>query len=316
MPQKKRLQSIRSMNRVRGQEALKNLIDSFDNGRYYVKIYDYDTGRMIYSRGYDTYFGEYKTTSPALKGEQRTYHESVLIPYPKKKIWLSIEKRDRLNILSSQYRREIDPADVTIIKEKPNANILVYEAMINGEPHQKVDIVIVGEGYVAGEEPKFKRDLERYVEALISWEPYKSYRKSFNIYGVLKPSTESGCDEPRQGLFRNTALNASFNSLNLDRYLLIEDDKNSLRDIASVVPYDAIMMMANIKRYGGGAIYNQFSTFTSDGEWNEHVFIMNSVIHLAALPTNTMQRTLPIMIFILKGLNLERAEYYGVARSS
>jgi hypothetical protein len=82
---------------------------------------------------------------------------------------------------------------------------------------------------------------------------------------------ESGCDEPRQGLFKNTALNSSFNSLNLDRYLLIEDNR-ALRNVASAVPYDAIMVMVNIKRYGGGGLYNQFCAFTSDGEWNEHVF--------------------------------------------
>lgn len=251
--------------------SAKNLIDNFDNGRYYAKIYDYDSGRLIFSKGYDSYFGEYKTTDPALRGEQRAYHESVLIPYPRRKVYFTIEKRNRQNILSSQFRRAIDPADIAIIKEKPEANIEVIKALINGDPQQKVDLVIIGEGYRSEEEAKFKKDLERYVEVFFNWEPYKSYRNSFNIYGVLKPSTESGCDEPRQGLFRNTALNSSFNSLNLDRYLLLEDNR-TLRNVAAAVPYDAIMVMVNIKRYGGGGLYNQYSAFTSDGEWNEHVF--------------------------------------------
>ena len=248
-----------------------HLIDDFDNGRYYVKIYDFDTGRMIFSKGYDTYFGEYKTTSPALKGEKRTYHESVLIPYPKKKISFSIEKRDQKNILAPLFQREIDPADIAVIKEPTDTRIKILRAVINGDPQEKVDLALIGEGYRAEEEEKFGKDVERYIEAFFRWEPYRSYRQSFNIYGVLKPSLESGCDEPRQGVFKNTTLNSSFNSLNLDRYLLIEDNK-SLRDVASAVPYDAIMVMVNIKRYGGGGIYNQFCAFTSDGEWNEHVF--------------------------------------------
>jgi len=40
-------------------------------------------------------------------------------------------------------------------------------------------------------------------------------------------------------LFKNTALNCTFNSLGSERYLLTEDNK-SLRDIAANVPYDAI----------------------------------------------------------------------------
>ena len=34
------------------------LIDPFNNGRYAVKIYDAASGRLIYSKGFDSYFGE------------------------------------------------------------------------------------------------------------------------------------------------------------------------------------------------------------------------------------------------------------------
>ena len=60
--------------------SLHNLIDRFDNGRYYTKIYDLDSGELIFSKGFDSYFGEYKTTSEALDGVKRTYHETVLMP--------------------------------------------------------------------------------------------------------------------------------------------------------------------------------------------------------------------------------------------
>jgi hypothetical protein len=54
-------------------------------------------------------------------------------------------------------------------------------------------------------------------------------------------------------------------------YLLTEDNK-TLRDIAAQVPYDAVLIMVNSKRYGGGGIYNFYTAFTSDGSWNEYVF--------------------------------------------
>ncbi len=61
----------------------RNLIDNFDNGRYYAKIYDSSSGQLIFSKGFDSYFGEYKTTDQALEGIKRAYHETILIPYPK-----------------------------------------------------------------------------------------------------------------------------------------------------------------------------------------------------------------------------------------
>jgi len=57
-----------------------NLIDDFNQGRYYVKIYDRESGNIIYSKGFDSIFGEYKTTTPASNGILRTYHETALIP--------------------------------------------------------------------------------------------------------------------------------------------------------------------------------------------------------------------------------------------
>lgn len=48
----------------------RNLIDPFNNGRYSVKIYDDASGNLIYSKGFDSYFGEYKTTDVAL-GEKK-----------------------------------------------------------------------------------------------------------------------------------------------------------------------------------------------------------------------------------------------------
>ena len=250
----------------------RNLADNFDNGRHYVKIYDSSSGRLIFSKGFDSYFGEYKTTSQALKGIKRTYHETVLIPYPKKKISFTLEVRNRENILKTLFSQEIKPSSIDIIKEKLDRRVKVFEILKNGDSPEKVDIALVAEGYTSEEKGKLKADLKRFAELFFDHEPYKTYRDRFNIYGVFKPSEESGCDEPRSGIFKNTALNATFNSLGSERYLLTEDNK-SLRDIASHVPYDALFIMINHKRYGGGGIYNLFCTFTVENQWYEYLFI-------------------------------------------
>lgn len=250
----------------------RNLLDPFLRGRYAVKIYDAGTRELIYSRGFDSLFGEYKTTEEGLKGIRRTFQESALIPYPRNKIIFALEVRGRENNFHEIFSQEIDPASIYIVKEQPDPAVKVFEVLKNGSPSEKVDVVFVGEGYTANEEAKFKADLDRFTAVFFSQEPYRSMKNKFNIYGVLKPSAESGCDEPSYGQFKNTALGASFDSFGSERYLLTEDNR-SLRQVAGQVPYDTILIMVNHKRYGGGGIYNLYCTFTTDNQWHEYLML-------------------------------------------
>jgi hypothetical protein len=250
----------------------KNLVDQFDNGRYYFKVYDLTSEKLIFSRGFDSYFSEYKTTDSALKGVKRTYHESALIPYPEANIKFTLEVRDRENRLQLIFSQEIDPKGIDVRREPLEKGVKVFELVKNGSPHHKVDIAFIAEGYTLQEETKLKGDLERFTKVFFNQEPYKTSKDKFNIYGVFKPSEQSGCDEPTHGIYKNTAVSATFNSLGSYRYLLTEDNK-ALRDIAAHVPYDALFIMINHKRYGGGGIYNQFCSFTVDNQWHEYLFL-------------------------------------------
>jgi len=253
--------------------SLKNLTDNFNNGRYYVKIYDEATNKLIYSKGFDSYFGEYQTSEWGIAGIKKSYHESVLIPYPKKNIKFSFESRNREKKLSEIFFQVIDPNNVMVIRDKVLDNdVIIVNAVNNGDPHKKVDIVILGEGYAKNDVEKFNSDLKKFTDVHFSHEPYKSNKSKFNIYGVLKPSQESGVDEPDHASFKKTSLNATFNSLGSERYLLTEDNK-TMRDIAAHVPYDAIYIMVNHKRYGGGGIYNLYCTFTTDNQWYAYLFL-------------------------------------------
>lgn len=250
----------------------RNLLDNFDNGRYYLKIYDSSSGKLIYSKGFDSYLGEYKTTDLALEGVKRTFHETALFPYPKNNIIFTLEVRYGKNVLHPLFSQEIDPSSISIIKEQPGRRIRVFEILKNGDPHKKVDIAFIAEGYKQEEEEKFQSDLDRFTAVFFNQEPYKSFKDRFNIYGVFKPSEESGSDEPRHGIFKNTALSASFNSLGSERYLLTEDNK-VLRDIAAHAPYDTLVVMVNHKRYGGGGIYNLYCILTVDNQWFKYLFL-------------------------------------------
>lgn len=250
-----------------------HLIDSFNFGRYYVNIIDAASGDIIYSKGFDSYFGEYKTSQPAIDGVKKTFHESALIPSPKNKIFFTLHMREKNNKLKEFFRVEIDPENVDIRNDDlSDHSIKIFESESNGDPHRRVDVAILAEGYTNLEKEKFRRDLAYFTNVFFGPEPYKSREINFNIYGVFKPSVESGVDEPRANIFKNTVLNCTFNSMGSERYLLTEDNK-TLRDIAANVPYDVIYIMVNQSRYGGGGIYNFFCTFTSDNQWKDYVFL-------------------------------------------
>ncbi|MDH4197454.1 MAG: IgA Peptidase M64 [Candidatus Aminicenantes bacterium] len=248
------------------------LVDPFNFGRYRIVVADAATGTTLFSKGFDSYFGEYKTSEPALRGVRRTYHESALLPFPKKKVKFTIERRDRQNRFQPFFSQEVDPADPTISRERPAADVRVFDLRRSGDPHVKVDLAFVAEGYTAAEEAKLRADLDRFVGILSKLEPYRSHLDAFNLYGVWRPSAESGCDEPSYGIYKTTAVGATFDSLGSERYVLTEDNR-ALRDIAARVPYDALVIMINHKRYGGGGIYNAFCTFTTDNQWHEYLFL-------------------------------------------
>jgi len=247
-----------------------NLIDLLDLGAYYYKIYDKDTETLIYSRGFDSYFKEYQFTTPAIEGASKEYHESAIIPFPKSSVIFSLEKRDKTGQFHEVYRSEIEPESAVLAPTDPD--VRVYTSLENGDSKIKADVVIIGEGYTADEDQKFQDDLARFTETFFQAEPCKSHKEKFNIRGVLKPSLDSGIDEPRVGIDKNTTVNASFNALGSSRYLLTEDNK-SLRDIAGHVSYDALYIMVNSSRYGGGGIYNFYCVFTSDNKKSDYLMV-------------------------------------------
>lgn len=253
-------------------ETRTQLLDPFNNGRYTVKLYDVASNRLIYSRGFDCMFGEYKTTTPALQNTKRVFQRALRVPYPKYSVLLVIEARDKKNIPHVLFTTSIDPNDYHIIRENPAGDAEVYEAHVVAPPQGAVDFVFVAEGYTAAEREKFKKDVDRFVGHLLATPPYAEHNDQISVRGLFKPSPESGMDEPRQGSFRRTAFNASFNAFDLDRYMLTEENW-LLRATASQVPYDAIVVLVNSGRYGGGGIYNDYCITTVDNAASKRVFL-------------------------------------------
>jgi len=240
-----------------------NLIDKIDYGASLYRIVDKQTGKLIFSKGFDSYFKEYQTSDKAIAGESKTFFESAIFPHPLKPFYFILEMRDSVNQFHEVYKKEINLIDDVIELKLNDSTVKVFTEVENGTPEEKVDVVIIGDGYTKYELLKFEQDLTRATENFFAFEPLASHREKFNVRGVFKPSVDSGVSDPGTGSVKNTAVNSSFGTMGVDRYLLTEDIK-SVSNIAAYVPYDAIFIMVNSDKYGGGGIYNFYCTFTSD----------------------------------------------------
>lgn len=241
---------------------LVNLVDPFRYGGYDVRIYDKASGELIYSKGFNTLFEEWRTTDQARK-ETQSWTNSISIPYPKKDIVFELAARDKKDMqFYPLLKVDIQPNSIFIDRGKLKAN-KVTELMNQGDPNKKVDLVFLAEGYTAEEQDKFVADARRFMEALFRTPPFSEHKSDFNVWAVGAISEDSGTDLSGENIFKNTALNSGFYTFGIDRYLTTRDMK-SIRDAVWNVPTDAIYILINTDKYGGGGMYNFYACGTAD----------------------------------------------------
>lgn len=237
----------------------RNLIDTLNLGKYLVKVFDLATNQLIYSRGFASIYGEWETTQEAQNGIFRTFHESVLVPFPQKPVQVVIAKRDKWMHFQDIFSTVIDPAARFINREKRGRDFKIITLFESGPPDKKVDFLLLGDGYTKDEMGKFRKDAEHWKNVILHTPPFKENASRLNIRAIEVISEESGIDEPRKNIWKNTALGCSYNSFDSPRYVLTYENR-AIRDIASAAPYDFIYILVNSKRYGGGGIYNLYAT--------------------------------------------------------
>ncbi|NHZ87303.1 MAG: peptidase M64 [Planctomycetia bacterium] len=249
-----------------------NLIDKMELGLYRVEVVDIETNKLIYSYAFASIFGEWQTTGEAADGIWRTFHESQRFPEPKQPFRLILKKRNPDGSYNTIYDAEHDPTS-RFVNRSPIANSnKVREIFNNGSPENKVDILILGDGYRKEDVKQFKKDAKHLVGVLFDTEPFKSRKSDFNVWAMNVFSDETGISNPRQNVWKKSTFDLRFNSFDSDRYVLTFANKN-LREIAAQAPYDAIMIIFNDPKYGGGGIYNLYSTVSSLSSQADYVFV-------------------------------------------
>jgi IgA Peptidase M64/Peptidase M64 N-terminus len=256
-------------------------IDDTNLGKYFFEVRDQQSRRVLYSRGFASIYGEWETTNEA-KAMMRTFSESLRFPAPQAPVAIVLKKRDAKNAWRDVWTTVIDPKDIFIDRSRMPAPARLIPIQKMGDPATKVDFVILGDGYTARESKKFERDAHRLTEVLFATSPFKEHRSDFNVWALCPPAAESGISRPSTGIYRNSPLRATYDTFGSERYVLTFDN-HALRRVAQFAPYEFIEILANNRTYGGGGIFNLYSTVAADNAFANYVFVHEFGHHFAGL---------------------------------
>jgi hypothetical protein len=255
-------------------------VDDTNLGGFRFQVRDAD-GKLLYSRGFDTVYAEWESTAEAATSH-RTFAASLRFPMPTGAVNVTVQKRDAEQRFVDAWTFRVDPSDPYVVRTPPPGQSLI-EVERRGAPADKVDVLLLGDGYTAAEcAAKFRRDLARAVDALFAHEPFRSRRSDFNVWGLCPPAAESGISRPSTGIERRSPVRATYDAFGSERYILTFDDR-ALREIAAWAPYEFLTILTNSESYGGGGIFGDFSTFAAGNDWSDYLFVHEFGHHFAAL---------------------------------
>jgi hypothetical protein len=257
-------------------------IDETNAGKFLFEVRDRASNRLVYSRGFSSIYGEWETTREA-KDLHRTFAESLRFPSPAGPVQIILKKRDdKTGGFKEVWTLPVDPADPAVDPSRPPSPGPLIALQQRGDPAHKVDLLILGDGYTAAERPKFERDAHRMLDVFFAHSPFKERRDDFNVWGLCPAAAESGVSRPSTGVHRRSPLGASYDAFGSERYILTFDN-DALRDAASFAPYELMEILVNGNTYGGGGIFNLYSTVAADSAWAPYIFVHEFGHHMAGL---------------------------------
>ncbi len=238
-----------------------HLTEEILRGNGQLRMFDHETGQLLYVHTFSSLFLEWQTTEEA-KRIDKSFQQSFNLPFPKQETDVEITLIDTYGKVSSRMRFCFVPTDILIRPISENG--IPYRYLVkNGTSAECVDLAIVAEGYTNDETDKFWKDANRAVEALFTHEPFTRLKHKFNVVAVASTSEQSGPSIPHDNIWTRTALMSAFDTFYTPRYHTLSRDY-LLYDILSGILFEHIIVLVNTKEYGGGGIYNQWMTCAAD----------------------------------------------------
>ncbi|MFN8283960.1 MAG: M64 family metallopeptidase [Chitinophagales bacterium] len=162
-----------------------------------------------------------------------------------------------------------------------NAQVIKVDTLIyNGSPTNRINILIMGDGYKSTQMAKFRSDAMINANYLINTPPFDDYADFFNFFAVEVASTDTSIDHPGNGSdeatyvghtigpvqTKNTYLNCTFDYLASVHRLIASTTNSTITSIATsnFPQYDYITVIANTAYYGGSGGTISFASMDVD----------------------------------------------------
>lgn len=128
----------------------------------------------------------------------------------------------------------------------------------SGMPAEKVDVVILGDGYLRKQLDKdgaFYQDANSFRDHFLAEVPFKFYREMFNFYAVFVESYDEGAeDHPKEDKKRN-AFDSTYGVGGIERLLQFQNPGAVFEAAKNAPAVDIIFVLVNDARYGGSGGY-------------------------------------------------------------
>ena len=281
-------QEIRLLEALRTGEwagRTTRLSESLLKGNGQISLTDPESGEVLYVQSFSTLFQEWLGYEEATR-TGRAFENCFQVPFPRKKVLVTLNLYDMRGRQSVHFEHEVDPADILIRRVKdngmPRREIAVPakddSGIEGGRPKltkskdKTIEVAILAEGYTAGEQAKFYSDAEKAVKAIMSHSPFDEYGDRFRFTAVAAPSEESGVSIPRKGLWKRTVAGAHFDTFYTERYLT-SSRMRDIYDALGTIPFEHIILLVNTPIYGGGGIFNSLTIIGSDNSTFDVVLV-------------------------------------------
>lgn len=153
----------------------------------------------------------------------------------------------------------------------------IVKIMQNGRSSNRVDLMILGDGYTAAQikAKKFENDAKKFVTAFFNESPFKEYKKNFNVWRIDTPSKHAGASH--KGRASATSVYKAFYGCNgIERLLCIwpaDVEAVLTRSHVPATQRDMVVIIVNDAEYGGsGGAYSVTSVHPDSGDIAIHEF--------------------------------------------
>ncbi len=168
----------------------------------------------------------------------------------------------------------------------------------NGDPDNRLDIAIIGDGYTVAEQAMFNEDARVLVEAFTQIEPMRTYIKHFNFHRINVISKESGAIDPHTDPPQkpDTALKTFFSPV-AERRLIGPDPLVMLVATESGAPWDNILCIVNAPRRGGATLASMTVGYASRNSSDYPRIMIHEAGHVIARVIDEYTGDLPDIDF-------------------